>query len=137
MALDKMLAEEGSCVTKVVKLEVPDSVLEERITGRWIHKESGRSYHVKYAPPKAMKLGTNSKPIPETMKDDVTGEPLTQRKDDTSAALIKRLQAQSYHYETIPILKYYQPMGVVRAVTRRCPEFGPKFWPPCNASSLR
>jgi adenylate kinase len=113
-ALDKMLAEEGSCVTKVIELEVPDSVLEERITGRWIHKESGRSYHVKYAPPKTMKLGSNGKPIPETMKDDVTGEPLMQRKDDTSAALLKRLQ--SYHYETVPILKHYQPMGVVRGV---------------------
>merc|ERR1712194_802781 len=54
-ALDKMLTEEGACVTKVVELNVPDKVLEERITGRWIHKKSGRSYHVKYAPPKSMK----------------------------------------------------------------------------------
>jgi len=55
-ALDKMLAEEGACVTKVIELEVPDSVLEERITGRWIHKASGRSYHTKFAPPKSMKV---------------------------------------------------------------------------------
>lgn len=113
-ALDKMLAEEGACVTKVVELDVPDSVLEERITGRWIHKESGRSYHVKYAPPKSMKLDTKGKLILDTMKDDVTGEPLMQRKDDTSAALVKRLQ--SYHGETVPILKHYQPKGVVRVV---------------------
>jgi adenylate kinase len=113
-ALDKMLAEEGSCVTKVIELEVPDSILEERITGRWIHKDSGRSYHVKYAPPKSMKLDANGKPIPDTMKDDETGDLLMQRKDDTAAALTKRLQG--YHKETIPILKHYAPHGIVRSV---------------------
>lgn len=113
-ALDKMLADEGARVTKVIELEVPDSVLEERITGRWIHKESGRSYHVKYAAPKSMKLGPDGKPIPETMKDDQTGEPLMQRKDDTADALIKRLQG--YHGETVPILEHYRPHGIVRAV---------------------
>ena len=114
-ALDKMLSEEGARVTKVIELEVPDSILEERITGRWIHKKSGRSYHVKFAPPKSMKLDKDGKsPIAESMKDDVTGEPLMQRKDDTSAALKKRLQ--SYHNETVPILKHYQPNGIVRSV---------------------
>jgi adenylate kinase len=113
-ALDKMLAEEGAVVTKVIELEVPDSVLEERITGRWIHKSSGRSYHVKYAPPKSMKLGADGKPDAVTMKDDQTGEPLMQRPDDTASALIKRLQ--SYHGETVPILNHYRPGGVVRAV---------------------
>jgi len=113
-ALDKMLAEEGACVTKVVELEVPDSVLEERITGRWIHKKSGRSYHVKYAPPKSMKKGPDGKPIPDSMKDDATGEPLMQRKDDTATALTKRLA--SYHGETEPILKHYAPNGIVRSV---------------------
>jgi adenylate kinase len=114
IALDKMLAEEGSCVTKVIELDVPDSVLEERITGRWIHKDSGRSYHVKYAPPKSMKLDNYGKPIMDTMKDDVSGELLMQRKDDTAAALTKRLQG--YHNETIPILKHYSPCGIVRTV---------------------
>jgi len=113
-ALDKMLAEEGACVTKVVELEVPDSVLEERITGRWIHKKSGRSYHVKYAPPKSMKKGADGKPVPDTMKDDVTGEPLMQRKDDTAQALTKRLA--SYHNETVPILTHYTPNGIVKSV---------------------
>lgn len=114
-ALDKMLAEEGACVTKVVELEVPDSVLEERITGRWIHKSSGRSYHIKYAPPKSMKVGPDGKtPIADTMKDDKTGEALMQRSDDTASALKKRLAG--YHNETVPILKHYQPNGVVKAV---------------------
>ncbi len=113
-ALDKMLADEGARVTKVIELEVPDSVLEERITGRWIHKDTGRSYHVKYAPPKSMKLGPNGKPLPDTMKDDQTGELLMQRKDDTADALIKRLQG--YHGETVPILEHYRPHGIVREV---------------------
>lgn len=113
-ALDKMLAEEGTCVSKVIELQVPDSVLEERICGRWIHKESGRSFHVKYAPPKSMKLDGNGKPIPETMKDDETGDVLMQRKDDTAEALVARLK--SYHNETVPILAHYKPHGVVRTV---------------------
>jgi adenylate kinase len=113
-ALDNMLAEEGAVVTKVVELQVPDEVLEERICGRWIHKKSGRSYHVKFAPPKSMQLDADGKPIPETMKDDTTDELLMQRPDDTASALIKRLQG--YHGETVPILDHYKPHGVVRAV---------------------
>jgi len=112
-ALDAMLAKEGASVTKVIELEVPDSVLEERICGRWIHKKSGRSYHVKYAPPKSMKIDPSSgKPIPETMKDDETGEPLMQRPDDTATALVKRLKG--YHNDTVPILAHYQPKGIVK-----------------------
>ena len=113
-ALDAMLAEEGASVTKVVELKVPDEVLEERICGRWIHKSSGRSYHVKFAPPKSMKLDADGKPIPKTMLDDVTKELLMQRPDDTASALIKRLQG--YHGETVPILDHYKPQGVVRGV---------------------
>lgn len=113
-ALDKMLAEEGACVTKVVELHVPDSVLEERICGRWIHKKSGRSYHVKYAPPKSMQLDKDGTPVAESMKDDETGEPLMQRPDDTATALVKRLA--SYHGETVPILDHYKPNGVVKQV---------------------
>jgi adenylate kinase len=113
-ALDAMLANEGACVTKVVELQVPDSVLEERICGRWIHKTTGRSYHVKFAPPKSMMLNESGEPIPETMKDDETGELLIQRPDDTAAALVKRLHG--YHKDTVPILNYYEPHGIVRTV---------------------
>jgi len=113
-ALDAMLAEEGARVTKVIELEVPDQVLEERICGRWIHKQTGRSYHVKFAPPKSMKLGKDGKPLAKSMKDDITGEPLMQRPDDTAEALVKRLQG--YHLETKPILAHYEPHGIVRSV---------------------
>merc|ERR1711966_40209 len=95
-ALDKMLLEEGARVTKVVELQVPDSLLEERICGRWIHKKSGRSYHVKNAPPKSLKAG--EKPCATNMLDDETGEPLMQRSDDTPEALISRLA--DYHSKT-------------------------------------
>lgn len=47
-----MLAKDNAKVDKVLDFEVPDSVLVERVTGRWIHPESGRSYHTKFAPPK-------------------------------------------------------------------------------------
>ena len=113
-ALDKMLSEEGATVTKVLELHVPDSVLEERICGRWIHKKSGRSYHVKYAPPASMELGADGKPKPETMLDDETKEPLIQRPDDTATALVKRLDG--YHKQTVPILSHYNPAGIVRKV---------------------
>ena len=67
----------------------------ERITGRWIHAASGRSYHEKFAPPKT------------PGKDDVTGEPLMQRKDDNAETLKKRLQA--YHKDTVPVCYRLMP----------------------------
>jgi len=110
--LEAMLAEKGDKVTHVVSLEVPETLLEERICGRWIHKASGRSYHIKNVPPKSLKPGME--PSPTTMLDDDTGEPLMQRADDTKEALKSRLE--SYHSETVPILGYYKPKGVVRCV---------------------
>jgi adenylate kinase len=61
-----------------------------------------------------MELGEDGKPIATSMMDDETGEALIQRPDDTAAALVKRLAG--YHGETVPILKHYEPNGVVRAV---------------------
>jgi adenylate kinase len=96
-ALDHMLAEMGEKVTKVIGLEVPDAILEERICGRWIHKASGRTYHVKFNQPKVM--------TPK-MLDDVTGEPLEQRSDDTAEVLKARLA--TYHSQTVPVFTHYQ-----------------------------
>jgi adenylate kinase len=67
--------------------------LIERIEGRRVHTPSGRSYHVKFNPPKVEDI------------DDVTGEPLIQRKDDNAEILRKRMEA--YHGQTSPILNYY------------------------------
>jgi adenylate kinase len=106
-ALDALLAKQGEAVNSVVALEVPDSVLEEPICGRWMHKASGRSYHVKFAPPASMQLDAQGKPVVATMLDDETNEPLYQRGDDTAAALVKRLN--SYHSKTTPVLQHYGP----------------------------
>ncbi|KAL3141428.1 hypothetical protein ABBQ32_004996 [Trebouxia sp. C0010 RCD-2024] len=92
--LDEMLSHSGNKVDKVLDFAVPDATLVERITGRWIHAASGRSYHEKFAPPK----------VPG--KDDITGEPLMQRKDDNAETLKKRLEA--YHRDTVPVLQHYK-----------------------------
>jgi adenylate kinase len=110
--LDAMLDGTGDRVSLVLALEVPDEVLTERICGRWVHKASGRSYHVKFAKPKSLKEG--DVPSEATMLDDETGEPLMQRADDTEEALGKRLQG--YHAQTVPILDHYGPAGVVKKV---------------------
>ena len=94
-------------VSAVIALDVRDEVLVERICGRWVHKESGRSYHVKFNPPKS--LGDLS-PTEDTMRDDVTGDPLTQRADDTEEALRSRLAA--YYSMTVPLLEHYQSIVV-------------------------
>ena len=116
--LDSMLEDGGSCVSLVLALEVPDEVLTERICGRWIHKASGRSYHVKYARPKS--LADGQEPSADNMLDDETGEPLMQRADDTEEALSKRLE--SYHAQTVPILDHYAPAGIVKRVNANVPQ---------------
>eukprot|EP00899_Mesostigma_viride_P003351 jgi/Mesvir1/13016/Mv06016-RA.1 len=97
--LDEMLAKKGQHIDKVLNFNVPESLLVERVTGRLVHPASGRSYHVKFAPPK--KPGV----------DDVTGEPLVHRKDDTKEALLTRLEA--FRAQTTPVLDYYRKKGLV------------------------
>jgi len=113
-ALDKMLVGNGECVSNILAFEVPDSVLEERICGRWIHKKSGRSYHTKFAPPKSMKLDADGKAVDSTMLDDETGEALYRRPDDTPKALVNRLK--QYRGETVPILDHYKPRNITTSV---------------------
>ena len=110
--LDEMLKKRGEKVDVVVSLEIDDALLEERICGRWVHKASGRSYHVKFNPPKSLLKKKGKKAKPKRMVDDVTGEPLEQRSDDTKEALVARLEA--YHKQTKPILAHYQ--SIVAAV---------------------
>merc|ERR1711998_715180 len=113
-SLDEMLGKSGEKVNSVVAIAVPDEKLEERICGRWIHKSSGRSYHATFGPMKPKSLKAGMKPSKETMRDDVTGEALMQRPDDTAEALVKRLQ--EYHGQTTPILDHYGPMGIVSKI---------------------
>ena len=97
-----MFNDTGKKIDKVIEFKVNDDVLVERIEGRRIHKESGRTYHVKFNPPKQAGI------------DDVTGEPLMQRKDDTKEVLQKRLGA--YHQQTSPILDYYRKKNVLFSI---------------------
>jgi adenylate kinase len=114
-ALDSMLAKNECAVSKIIELQVPDTVLDERICGRWIHEESGRSYHVKYAPPNSMEIDeATGGPVLETMLDDETKETLIQRPDDTSDALRNRLQI--YHSDSVPVLEHYELSGIISTI---------------------
>ena len=77
----------------VLEIDVPFDAIIERMSGRRVHPASGRSYHIKFNPPKV------------DGKDDVTGEPLIQRDDDQEATVKKRLQV--YTDQTRPLVDYY------------------------------
>ncbi len=77
----------------VLEIDVPDAAIIERMSGRMFHVASGRSYHVKFNPPKV------------EGKDDVTGEPLVQRDDDQEDTVRKRLEV--YSQQTRPLVDYY------------------------------
>lgn len=64
LQLDEMLKSRGTKVDKVLNFAIDDAVLEERITGRWIHPASGRSYHTKFAPPKVPGVDDVRRPLP-------------------------------------------------------------------------
>jgi adenylate kinase len=77
----------------VIEIDVPDAAIVERMSGRRVHVASGRTYHVKFNPPRA------------TGRDDVTGEPLIQRADDREETVKRRLEV--YHAQTEPLVAYY------------------------------
>lgn len=87
------MKEAGVMIDYVVEIDVPDSAIVERMSGRRSHPESGRTYHVKFNPPKV------------EGKDDVTGENLVQREDDKEETVKKRLEV--YHDQTKPLVDYY------------------------------
>jgi adenylate kinase len=95
--LDEIMKSSKSEIDRVFEFKIRDELLTERITGRRIHKASGRSYHTKFNPPK------------KENTDDLTGEPIIQRDDDKEETLIKRLDA--YHQQTEPIIDYYKQQG--------------------------
>jgi adenylate kinase len=83
----------GVAIEYVLEIDVPDADIVERMAGRRAHLSSGRTYHVKFNPPK----------VADT--DDVTGEPLVQRDDDREAVVLNRLKV--YHDQTKILLSYY------------------------------
>ncbi|KAF1041737.1 MAG: adenylate kinase [Herbaspirillum frisingense] len=87
------MKEAGVSIDYVLEIDVPDSAIVERMSGRRVHPGSGRTYHVKFNPPKV------------EGKDDATGEALIQRDDDKEETVKKRLAV--YHDQTEVLLGYY------------------------------
>ena len=83
----------GVAIDAVIEIDVPDSEIVKRMSGRRAHLASGRTYHVIYNPPKV------------DDKDDVTGEDLVQRADDKEEIVLDRLSV--YHEQTQPLVAYY------------------------------
>jgi adenylate kinase len=83
----------GIHIDAVLEIHVPDEEIISRMSGRRVHLASGRTYHVKFNPPKV------------SGKDDITGEDLVQREDDNEETVKKRLDI--YHHQTKPLIDYY------------------------------
>jgi len=84
----------GVSIDAVVDIDVPDTEIIKRMSGRRVHLASGRTYHVTFNPPKV------------EGKDDVTGEALIQRDDDQEETVRNRLDV--YHAQTEPLIDYYK-----------------------------
>ncbi|XP_014609015.1 PREDICTED: GTP:AMP phosphotransferase AK3, mitochondrial isoform X2 [Polistes canadensis] len=87
-------------VNLVLNLDVPTSVILDRVKNRWIHLPSGRVYN----------LGFNDPKVPG--KDDVTGEQLIQRQDDKLEVVHKRLE--DYSMKTEPVINFYRKLGILK-----------------------
>ncbi|APV50112.1 adenylate kinase [Betaproteobacteria bacterium GR16-43] len=97
----------GVDLDHVVEVYVPDATIIERMSGRRCHLPSGRTYHIKFNPPKI------------AGKDDVTGEDLVQRKDDEETTVRNRLDV--YHQQTEPLVGYYKQWGTTG--DKRAPKY--------------
>ena len=84
----------------VLEIDVPDDEIITRMSGRRVHPASGRTYHVKFNPPKA------------EGRDDATGEPLVQRDDDKEATVRNRLDV--YRKQTRPLVDFYRKVSGVK-----------------------
>ena len=91
----------------VLEIDVPDAAIIERMSGRRVHVASGRTYHVKFNPPKT------------AGKDDATGEDLIQRDDDKEETVKKRLEV--YSAQTRPLVDYYS--GWAKADPANAPKY--------------
>lgn len=93
VAQAEALRKSGVDIDFVVEIEVGDTEILRRMSGRRVHPASGRTYHIDFNPPK----------VPG--KDDLTGEPLVQRPDDNEETVMRRIA--SYHEVTKPLVNYY------------------------------
>lgn len=91
------LQDAGVAIDHVLEINVEDEEIVSRMSGRRVHPESGRTYHIVFNPPKS------------EGKDDVTGEDLIQREDDLEETVRKRLSV--YHDQTKPLVGFYQDLA--------------------------
>jgi adenylate kinase len=91
------LKQAGVAIDYVLEIDVPDADIIDRMSGRRVHVSSGRTYHVRFNPPKSEGI------------DDVTGEPLIQRDDDREDTVRKRLEV--YHAQTRALVEYYSRLA--------------------------
>lgn len=94
--------EDFATIDAVVLFTLPDEEIVKRLSGRRVHKPSGRTYHILFKPPK----------VPG--KDDVTGEELIQRGDDTEESIRNRLDV--YRTQTQPLVDFYRAKGLLTEV---------------------
>lgn len=90
------MVDAGVNIDHVVEIDVDDEEIVKRMSGRRVHPDSGRVYHVEHNPPKT------------PGQDDVTGEPLVQRDDDREETVRKRLEV--YQSQTRPLVNFYRNM---------------------------
>lgn len=118
--LDRMLKNEGVGIDRVINLKIDDDKLIKRVTGRLIHTPSGRTYNVYFNPPKVAGM------------DDVTGEPLVHRSDDTAEKL--KIRLNEFHNKTTPVLQYY---GDKVSVVSSCMYYFPhNIFVKCQVSTI-
>ncbi len=91
----------------MINIQVPDEDIILRMSGRWLHPASGRTYHATFNPPKQFGI------------DDVTGDALIQREDDREETVRKRLMV--YREQTLPLLEYYRQWSL--SSDRHAPRF--------------
>ena len=87
------MREGGVAVDRILEIDVPPEEIVARMGGRRVHLASGRTYHVKFNPPRI------------EGRDDATGEPLVQREDDREETVKRRLQV--YEAQTRPLIEFY------------------------------
>lgn len=97
IAQAEALRKQNIKIDHVIEIKVDPETIIKRMSGRRVHPTSGRTYHVESNPPET------------PGKDDITGEPLIQREDDSEETVRKRLEV--YHQQTQPLVDYYQTLA--------------------------
>ena len=98
-ALSLFLSARESSITSVLNVNVPASELIERLSGRWVCRDEGHVFHIKYNPPKVEGIC------------DIDQSPLYQRDDDLQDTVVQRIKV--YETQTAPLIEYYQNKGLL------------------------